>query len=353
MHKKWIKRIGIMVIFFAGAATATAALAASPVKIILNGEEIKADVPIQIVKGQTMVPLRWLAGALGAEVEWNGRNQTVTIDEYKKQMLQIKANRMKDALEEIVVPGTPEEAVAIWARGVDERNAAIQYAVMSPELRAQNISTFDELNWVTGVSSPWVEDYQLTNKKLRPDGAYEFDAKFHMRTSAEDGIEITRVLVKNLKGSDGKDKWLIDRFIETSQTELLGYHISVNLPAGWDAWRKTPGQDYYILDEQGKYIGDIKKLAGYYLPEHSEILDQKKLDGAIGNEKLVVLKRSQPNQSDTTGEGKEVHLFVPLDGGAWLDFYVRPASEAEVGNLQDVLQKIAKEIKKAEEIQKQ
>ena len=46
---------------------------------VVNGEEIKLDSPAFIESGRTYTPLRLIAEALGAEVEWNESTQTVAI----------------------------------------------------------------------------------------------------------------------------------------------------------------------------------------------------------------------------------------------------------------------------------
>lgn len=44
-----------------------------------NGQKIALDVPARIVDSRTMVPLRFVSEALGAKVEWDGTTKTVTI----------------------------------------------------------------------------------------------------------------------------------------------------------------------------------------------------------------------------------------------------------------------------------
>jgi hypothetical protein len=48
--------------------------------VIVNGGATMLDVPAQLVSGTTMVPLRFVAEALGAEVEWRGADQRVVIN---------------------------------------------------------------------------------------------------------------------------------------------------------------------------------------------------------------------------------------------------------------------------------
>lgn len=46
--------------------------------LLCNDIELKGDVPACVVSGRTLVPLRLIFSALGAEVEWDGETQTIT-----------------------------------------------------------------------------------------------------------------------------------------------------------------------------------------------------------------------------------------------------------------------------------
>lgn len=45
----------------------------------VNGEEVKIDVPAQILDGRTMTPSRFVAESLGADVDWDDATKTVTV----------------------------------------------------------------------------------------------------------------------------------------------------------------------------------------------------------------------------------------------------------------------------------
>jgi len=45
----------------------------------VNGQNVTLDVPPQLIGGSTMVPLRFISEALGADVNWNDQSQTVAI----------------------------------------------------------------------------------------------------------------------------------------------------------------------------------------------------------------------------------------------------------------------------------
>lgn len=50
----------------------------SDIKVQLNGEQLVFDVPPTIIDGRTMVPLRSIFEALGAEVNWDESTKTIT-----------------------------------------------------------------------------------------------------------------------------------------------------------------------------------------------------------------------------------------------------------------------------------
>ncbi len=60
-------------------------------KLFLNGVEVKADVPPVIKEGRTLVPVRALTEALGAEVQWNEQEQTVLVSKGDIQ-IQLRVN---------------------------------------------------------------------------------------------------------------------------------------------------------------------------------------------------------------------------------------------------------------------
>ncbi len=76
-------------------------------------------------------------------------------------------------------PKTPEELVKTYEKAVDDRQGVIQYALLSQPLREKNHSEFAGLNWVTGVSSPWVTGYESKEK-----ASLQYEVTFHYATSA-------------------------------------------------------------------------------------------------------------------------------------------------------------------------
>jgi len=58
---------------------AGAGYAQEAIRIVVNGKEVTGDVPPQIVDGRTLVPLRTVADALGAQVNWDAASNSVII----------------------------------------------------------------------------------------------------------------------------------------------------------------------------------------------------------------------------------------------------------------------------------
>jgi hypothetical protein len=57
--------------------TSTTAIAQPTIKVTLNGTELQFDQPPMVLEGRTLVPLRAIFEALGSTVVWNGDTQTV------------------------------------------------------------------------------------------------------------------------------------------------------------------------------------------------------------------------------------------------------------------------------------
>ncbi len=84
------------------------------IKVFLNGKQLDFDVEPMLINGRTMVPMRVIFEALGAEVSWDGETQTA-IGETKKTTVKITIG--KDYLlknDNIVVLDSP--AVVISGR---------------------------------------------------------------------------------------------------------------------------------------------------------------------------------------------------------------------------------------------
>lgn len=130
---------------------------AHPIKIIFNGKEVKSDVSPQIINGRVLVPIRIITEKLGALVKWNDKHNRVDID---FEEIESQKNRIS-LLESALAPKDPLAAAKTWAEGVKTRNGALQYAVMSTQLREKLYAEFVGLNWTTGTSSPWIASYEI------------------------------------------------------------------------------------------------------------------------------------------------------------------------------------------------
>jgi len=76
VRKKWLT-LGCAVVL--ALVCIGAALATSPIKLIVDGKEVKTDIVPQLVNGRVMVPVRWVVEALGCSVDWDGNARTVFI----------------------------------------------------------------------------------------------------------------------------------------------------------------------------------------------------------------------------------------------------------------------------------
>jgi len=147
------------------------------------------------------------------------RNETASSDNAAFLEEKAKASSLKfrvELLEKALAPKASAEAVEKWAEGVKTRNGALQFAMFSPGLKEQMLSSFEKLGgWVTGQSSPWVESYEISKGIPKTQDSFEFQVKFLMATSDGKGSMTNIVLVQR-----NKENWYISE-IRTEDGHVL------------------------------------------------------------------------------------------------------------------------------------
>lgn len=74
--KRWIPLV-MMALLLLGTVPAAALAEVPTARVVVDGIELKTDVPPMLLNGRTMVPFRAIAEALGVEVTWLGESQTI------------------------------------------------------------------------------------------------------------------------------------------------------------------------------------------------------------------------------------------------------------------------------------
>ena len=115
-------------------------------------------------------------------------------------------------LEKALAPTNPQGVAAAWAKAVKNRNGAVQYMLQCPDLKKTTLNHFLELNWVTGVSSPWVSSYKITplqakDKSWKFTIQYQLTASGNMHWNSIDEISVVR-LENNI---DSSQEWCISQ----------------------------------------------------------------------------------------------------------------------------------------------
>lgn len=146
--------------------------------------------PITIAKaivtnGVTFVPIQYFTQVLDENVSYGNGN---IIRIFSKDDLGYGFNDLVIKFEN---PNDLNSAVEMYAKSVKERNGAIQFGLMDMDNRLANYSNLNELNFVTGVSSPWVDSYEILST-----GDNTFRITFHLKTSEPKDV-IT--MISNIK----------------------------------------------------------------------------------------------------------------------------------------------------------
>jgi hypothetical protein len=248
MKRKWLAVILVTVLICAFAAVTWAN---EPIKLVVNGQEIKPDVSPQIIGNRTMVPVRWIAEALGAEVEWDAESKTVIIttknsNDPVEADLKAVTELVRDfgkSLKNVSLTA-PEDAAA---KSIKENYADY----VAPELLAQWQS--DPANAPGRVtSSPWPERIEITATEKLADSKYQVKGDIIEVTSVEmtqGGYAAKQPVTLTVEKLE--NRWLItavkqDAYGQTAPNlyQNKQYGFSFQLPESWTG--------YYVISDQWK-----------------------------------------------------------------------------------------------------
>ncbi len=82
-----LKRIICLVMCFLIFSSLYVSAAEKDVSLVLNGKNVKTDVPPVIINSRTLIPVRALFENINAKVEWNDKEKTVTINYSTKKIV--------------------------------------------------------------------------------------------------------------------------------------------------------------------------------------------------------------------------------------------------------------------------
>ena len=171
---------------------------ADDISVVIDGNEIGFDVPPQIIEDRTLVPLRAIFEALGAEVEWNGETQTVTAKKGDTEISMTIGNAaMRVNSKEITLDVPPqiiEDRTLVPARAVAEGfgaevewNAETRTVVINTDVTAVSEEPVLQPTASPAADMPikyndllerkvdYMSNFKLTNVSKNSDGNYDIE----------------------------------------------------------------------------------------------------------------------------------------------------------------------------------
>ena len=255
--KKWLVVFSVAILI---CALAAGAWASEPIKLVVNGQEIKPDVAPQIVGNRTMVPVRWIAEALGAEVEWDAQSKTVFIKTKTSDSANQNDANLTTVTQLVKDFGKKMKNVSLLApQDVVSKSLQENYGeLVSPTLLAQWQS--DPENAPGRVSSsPWPERIEIASTDKLADSKYQVKGEIIEVTSVEmtqGGYAAKRPV--NLTVEKLENRWLItamkrDTYDQPAPTVFQNkqYGFSFQLPESWRGYTIISDQwEGFTIDSQ-------------------------------------------------------------------------------------------------------
>jgi len=254
------------ILFLFSTVLVASAYALSPIKIVFDGDVLESDVAPVIENGRVMVPIRIISEKLGTEVIWDAESNTVRILTAKTQVpdnTQVSDSRVA-GLEEALAAKEAVAAARSWAEGVKTRNGALQYAIMTPELKKEWHHKFAESNWNTGTSSPWVKKYEVIEKSKIDDATIKYEVLFTYTDSTQSTFLIKEYVTAKKQG----DNWQVsslEKFDVTGKVTKLVFNDNKEITGIFVEDELNKGTSYdkatvMITDTTKIYKGDTDEL---------------------------------------------------------------------------------------------
>lgn len=116
----------------------------------------------------------------------------------------------------------PKQAVELWLLGVKNRSGAVQYAVLSPLLQKQTEGEFKKNGWVTGQSSPWINNFQINKVTNINNNKKEYTLSYDILTSYKKLGKGEKIITVEKNPSSGRTNWFISN-IKTKKNPWEAY----------------------------------------------------------------------------------------------------------------------------------
>jgi hypothetical protein len=182
------------------------AFAINPIKVFVDDKEVKNDGNYIINNGKVFVSGDALDDQFGFSTFYDKKDNKIRIYDNTKTQLEARSNMFEEFVKSYD-PKNPDEVVDRWAKGVKDRNGVEQFVTLSEPLKKEFKKTYaDRPSWVTGVSSPWVESYKITKKKVN-DSEWNYTVIFTTKTSAPGDYYYTSQMTVGKEN----DKWRITK----------------------------------------------------------------------------------------------------------------------------------------------
>lgn len=103
----------------------------------------------------------------------------------------------------------PKQAVELWILGVKNRSGVVQYAELSPSLQEKTKKSFQKNGWVTGQSSPWIDNFQFDKVENINNVKQRYTISYDILTSFKKIGKGKKFITVEKNSELGRNNWFI------------------------------------------------------------------------------------------------------------------------------------------------
>lgn len=159
----------------------------------------------KIINGTLFVDHNWLNTLFLANTKYEDAADTLDIT----YMTSEEIYNNIETLEKIIKPVTAEEAIALWIRGQQMRSGALQYIILSPQLKKEAMSKIESQGWVTGGSSPSLGKAKILDTKKIDDNTISYIIQYDEILSGALYNQFEETITVQKQSYLNEESWLI------------------------------------------------------------------------------------------------------------------------------------------------
>jgi hypothetical protein len=155
-----------------------AAYASGTIKIVVNGDQVPTDVEPRMINNRVMVPISFISKALGADVSWDQKKQTVTVNSFGMKYTEVWKEDISSSMSRFDVAAI-NNTVQVFMAGMDQGDADLLKKSVTSDL---DVDYLKQLHFSMGPTMFSTQINDIRTVKVQEGQLREYQVQVSVQT---------------------------------------------------------------------------------------------------------------------------------------------------------------------------